>query len=108
MSPRFIRPKVSCKSISVISLVLGLLFFSGNSLPVRLEFDDEDILDLSHPFNNQTVYYPTMEQLGFTFQLGTVFRGLNKQGNYHSAYWFQAAEHGGTHVDAPSHNQING
>ena len=49
-----------------------------------------------------------MEQLGFTFQLGTVFRGLNKQQQYYAAYWFQAAEHGGTHVDAPSHNHIDG
>ncbi|OQV22922.1 hypothetical protein BV898_03348 [Hypsibius exemplaris] len=89
-------------------LVLLMILSICNCLPIRLEFDDEDMLDLTYPFNNQTVYYPTMEQLGFTFQLGTVFRGLNKQQHYYSAYWFQAAEHGGTHVDAPSHNQING
>jgi hypothetical protein len=44
-------------------------------VPVRVEFDaeiEENILDMTYPFNNQTVYYPSMEQLGFTFQLGTL------------------------------------
>ncbi|XP_055328220.1 uncharacterized protein LOC129581267 [Paramacrobiotus metropolitanus] len=73
-----------------------------------LNLQESDVIDLTHPFNNQTVYYPTMEQLGFTFQLGTVYRGVDKRGHYSAAYWFQAAEHGGTHIDAPLHTQENG
>lgn len=75
---------------------------------VLLDLTEDEIIDLSYPFNNRTVYYPDAEQLGFTFKLGTVYHGVNKQGIYGAAFWFQAAEHGGTHVDAPSHTQTNG
>ncbi|HSE30425.1 MAG TPA: cyclase family protein [Pyrinomonadaceae bacterium] len=57
------------------------------------------VIDLSYPFDSNTVYWPTAEP----FQLETDFEGTTEQGYYYSAYRFRAAEHGGTHLDAPVH-----
>src|SRR5262245_8650231 len=57
------------------------------------------VVDLSYPFDSNTVYWPTAE----TFQLETDFEGTTEQGYYYSAYRYRAAEHGGTHLDAPVH-----
>jgi kynurenine formamidase len=57
------------------------------------------IIDLSHPFDSSTVYWPTAEP----FKLETDFEGMTEQGFYYSAYRYRAAEHGGTHLDAPVH-----
>jgi hypothetical protein len=56
-------------------------------------------IDLTHPFNAETVYWPTAK----TFEKETVFAGHTEGGYYHTAYNFAAAEHGGTHLDAPIH-----
>jgi kynurenine formamidase len=57
------------------------------------------VIDLSYPFDSTTVYWPTAEP----FQLETDFEGTTEQGYYYSAYRYRAAEHGGTHLDAPVH-----
>ena len=57
------------------------------------------VIDLSYAFDASTVYWPTAE----TFQLETDFEGTTEQGYYYSAYRYRAAEHGGTHLDAPVH-----
>ncbi len=56
-------------------------------------------VDLTHPFSPATVYWPTAE--GFT--LDTVAYGPTEGGYFYSAFNFSAAEHGGTHLDAPVH-----
>ncbi len=56
-------------------------------------------IDLTHPFNADSVYWPTAK----TFEKTEVFAGHTHGGWYYSAYDFAAAEHGGTHVDAPVH-----
>jgi kynurenine formamidase len=57
------------------------------------------IVDLSYPFDSSAVYWPTAE----TFHLEKDFEGTTEQGYYYSAYRYSAAEHGGTHIDAPVH-----
>jgi len=57
------------------------------------------VIDLSYPFDATTVYWPTAE----SFQLETDFEGTTEQGYFYSAYRYRAAEHGGTHLDAPVH-----
>jgi len=57
------------------------------------------VVDLSHPFGAETIYWPTEE--GFVLEEG--FRGTTERGYYYEAHRFRAAEHGGTHVDAPIH-----
>ena len=57
------------------------------------------IVDLSHSFDAQTIYWPT--ESGFQFQRGD--NGVTPKGYYYAANRFTSAEHGGTHLDAPIH-----
>ena len=57
------------------------------------------VVDLSYPFDTTTVYWPTAEP----FRLETDFNGTTELGYFYSAYRYSAAEHGGTHIDAPVH-----
>jgi kynurenine formamidase len=57
------------------------------------------IVDLTYPFDSESVYWPTAE----AFHLETDFEGVTEKGFYYSAYKYSAAEHGGTHLDAPVH-----
>lgn len=56
-------------------------------------------VDLSHAFGERTVYWPTAE--GFVLERG--FEGMTEEGYWYAAHRFRAAEHGGTHMDAPYH-----
>jgi kynurenine formamidase len=57
------------------------------------------LVDLSHPFNEQTIYWPTATK----FTLTKVAEGETEGGWFYAANDFAAAEHGGTHLDAPIH-----
>jgi kynurenine formamidase len=57
------------------------------------------VVDLSYPFDANSVYWPTAEP----FKLETDFEGVTDKGYFYSAYRYSAAEHGGTHLDAPVH-----
>lgn len=56
-------------------------------------------IDLTHAFNHRSVYWPTAQM----FRKTEVFHGHTEGGWFYSAYNFSAAEHGGTHIDAPIH-----
>src|SRR5436190_3744209 len=56
-------------------------------------------LDLTYDFSSDTIYWVTAEP----FKRTTVAEGQTPGGYYYSAYNFSAAEHGGTHIDAPVH-----
>ena len=56
-------------------------------------------VDLSHDFSDETIYWVTAEP----FKRTTVAEGMTDKGYYYSAYNYSAAEHGGTHIDAPVH-----
>jgi kynurenine formamidase len=57
------------------------------------------VIDLSHAFDAQTIFWPTEE--GFVLERGTA--ALTAGGYYYEAHRFRTAEHGGTHIDAPIH-----
>lgn len=59
-----------------------------------------EIVDLTHPFDRQTIYWPTDKE---GFQLIRGQAGITEKGYYYAANSFRSAEHGGTHVDAPIH-----
>ena len=63
------------------------------------EFPKGEWIDLSHDFSSDTVYWVTAEP----FTRTTVAEGKTDKGYFYSAYNFSAAEHGGTHIDAPVH-----
>ena len=57
------------------------------------------LVDLSHAYDEQTVFWPTAEG----FKLEKVAEGQTPGGYYYAANNFSTAEHGGTHLDAPVH-----
>lgn len=61
--------------------------------------DTGKFIDLTHSFSEETIYWPTAEP--FKFEI--VFEGRTANDYFYSAYQFCAAEHGGTHLDAPVH-----
>jgi len=56
-------------------------------------------IDLSYDFSDKTLYWPTANG----FRLDTSFVGTTPAGFYYEAFNYSAAEHGGTHLDAPAH-----
>lgn len=85
-------------SLALLSTLL-LTLSAVNAQRRSTAFPNGAIIDLSHPFDSKTVYWPTAG----SFQLEKDFEGDTDQGYYYSAYKYSAAEHGGTHIDAPVH-----
>src|SRR6058998_748075 len=56
-------------------------------------------IDLTYPFDSTTIYWPTAKP----FRLEVVSAQRTPAGYYYAANNFAAAEHGGTHLDAPVH-----
>jgi kynurenine formamidase len=56
-------------------------------------------VDLTYPFDSTTIYWPTAKP----FRLEVVSAQRTAAGYYYAANNFAAAEHGGTHLDAPVH-----
>ena len=57
------------------------------------------LVDLSHAYDQQTIFWPTAEG----FRLHKDSEGVTPAGYYYSANSFSTSEHGGTHLDAPVH-----
>ena len=67
--------------------------------PAPTPFTGGTWLDLSYAFDSATIYWPTAEP----FRLEVVSAQRTPAGYYYAANNFAAAEHGGTHIDAPVH-----
>ena len=78
-------------------LTLSIAACSG-STPV-VTFPTGELVDLSHTYDSQTIYWPTAEG----FQLRRDADGVTPAGYYYAANSFFTSEHGGTHIDAPVH-----
>jgi kynurenine formamidase len=87
--------------MKALTLLLSFVLFTTTALGQRRNsaFPGGVVVDLSHPFGSETVYWPTAEG----FHLEKDFEGITEKGFYYSAYKYSAAEHGGTHLDAPVH-----
>ena len=86
------------RGIKRLSFLLVLPLCAGCATTSN-EFPQGSWLDMTYDLSSETVYWPTSDH----FQLNTVSEGMTELGYYYSAYKFCAAEHGGTHVDAPVH-----
>ena len=62
-------------------------------------FSGFELVDLSHAFDNQTIYWPT----GQPFLHKRTAWGQQPAGFWYSAYDVAMSEHTGTHLDAPVH-----
>ena len=72
---------------------------SDSDQSIQSNTSDDKLIDLSHAYSDETVYWVTAEE----FELDTVFKGETDKGFYYCANNFSTAEHGGTHIDAPIH-----
>jgi kynurenine formamidase len=79
-----------------IALAAALALAGCAGAPV---LEGERLVDLTHPFDRDTIYWPGNR----TFEVERTKWGEDAQGRWYAAAEFRAAEHGGTHLDAPIH-----
>lgn len=89
-------PRLSLAALSLIAL-------SASSF--ALDLSEYRLLDLTHTYNAETIYWPTATS---RFELTELAAGQTDGGYYYSAYSLCTPEHGGTHLDAPVHFSANG
>ncbi len=82
------------RTACMVALLLGL----ATRAPA-LELENVRLVDLTHAFDAHTIYWPTAKP----FSLEPVAHGMTPDGYWYAANNFCAAEHGGTHLDAPIH-----
>jgi kynurenine formamidase len=94
------------KEVIPMRLLLILLLVLAACQPNTCEVPDAafglpegTVVDLSHPYDEDTIYWPTAEG----FKLTVDFEGVTDNDYYYTANTFCSAEHGGTHIDAPIH-----
>ena len=90
--------------MSKTMLVPGLVFALA-SRSWGLDLSDYRLVDLTHPFNEEAIYWPTAPS---KFELTELAFGETPAGWFYSAYAFCTPEHGGTHLDAPAHFSATG
>lgn len=82
------------------ALLLASLLVPAASGARALDLARYRLIDLTHPFNERTVYWPTSPS---TFRLERLAYGPTAGGYFYAANSLCAPEHGGTHLDAPIH-----
>ena len=85
---------------TMLLLALPVLAATATACAQRADLTDYRLVDLTHPFNAQTLYWPTSAT---AFRLERLAYGPMPAGYFYSANAFAAPEHGGTHLDAPIH-----
>lgn len=83
---------------SCVVLLLAATLACNSSGDLRI-LQDAEWIDLTHDFSSATIYWPTAKP----FKLEVVSAQQTPAGYYYAANNFSAAEHGGTHLDAPIH-----
>lgn len=69
-------------------------------LAVALDLENYSMVDLSHTYDDTTLFWPTSPS---HFEKETLAYGETDGGWFYSAYAVCTPEHGGTHLDAPIH-----
>lgn len=75
------------------------------ALAQEIALDAWRLVDLTHPFDDETVYWPTAPA---AFRLDTLSYGETEGGYFYAAAALCTPEHGGTHLDAPFHFHAEG
>src|SRR6185503_14644254 len=87
-------------------LIVSLLMIGPTSSAAQtINLARSTIVNLTHPLNARTLYWPTAPS---RFKLEQLAYGPTPGGWFYSAYAFSAPEHGGTHLDAPIHFSAKG
>jgi kynurenine formamidase len=86
---------LSKPGLAVVALTVALTGCPSTAPP----FPAGRLVDLTHDFDERTIYWPTSPE----FEIETLSDGVTEGGFYYLAKRFSTAEHGGTHIDAPIH-----
>jgi kynurenine formamidase len=81
------------------SALLLVIVISACGRPAPTPFPQGELVDLSHTYDEQAIYWPTAEG----FRLRKDAEGMTPAGYYYAANSIFTSEHGGTHIDAPIH-----
>ena len=84
---------------AALLVVAATIAAAGCTEPSSPRFPAGTIIDLSHAYDGQAIFWPTADP----FRLEKVADGVTPAGYYYAANNFFTSEHGGTHVDAPVH-----
>ena len=87
------------------SLVLLVVLSSVAIQAQGIDWSSYDVVDLTHPLNDEAVFWPTSRS---RFALEQLAYGETDGGWFYSANAFSTPEHGGTHLDAPIHFDAKG
>ncbi|MCP4333235.1 MAG: cyclase family protein [Gammaproteobacteria bacterium] len=87
--------------VIVIGLIAGTVVLPA----FALDLDEYQVVDLSHAYSSETLYWPTSPS---RFELQELSFGETAGGWFYSAYSICTPEHGGTHLDAPLHFATDG
>jgi kynurenine formamidase len=72
---------------------------SKPSAKMPFAFDRSKLVDLTHSFDQSTIYWPNAE----SFRWEKERWGKSETGSWYAAARYAASEHGGTHIDSPIH-----
>ncbi len=81
-------------------VLISLLFAGCATARAPIDLQRAELVDLTYPFNQQTLYWPNSPS---GFELKRLAYGKTPAGFFYSSNAFCAPEHGGTHLDAPIH-----
>jgi kynurenine formamidase len=84
-----------CNAVALFAFLVA-----GAADAQTIDLSRARIVDLTHAFDERTIYWPTSPS---TFTLERLSFGLAPGGFFYAANSFCAPEHGGTHLDAPIH-----
>jgi kynurenine formamidase/pimeloyl-ACP methyl ester carboxylesterase len=84
----------------LLSLLMLVAAAAAGDGPRAPDLATARVVDLSHAFDKDTLYWPTAPS---TFELKQLAHGPTPGGWFYAANSFCTPEHGGTHLDAPIH-----
>ena len=94
------RCAIGVVMLSTTALVACWGRSTGRLEPSGLDLRGVDLVDLSHAYDETTLYWPTSPT---KFELSSLAHGHTEAGYFYAANTFCTPEHGGTHIDAPIH-----
>jgi kynurenine formamidase len=85
--------------LMLLCVLAGTGCVAGHSRPDRSDWEQSQLIDLTHSFGADTIVWPTEEDFRLVLQQA----GETPGGYYYASNRLEMAEHGGTHIDAPMH-----
>lgn len=91
--------------LPVLAATVALGAASTSASPPLRDLSQAKVIDLTHPFDDKTLYWPTSPS---GFELRRLSFGETPGGWFYASNSLCTPEHGGTHLDAPIHFDKDG